>query len=142
MVVRVTMPSYTSNSSGEKITSLEVMKNCAIEFFTSLYNYEGRELLLMDLNISFDDAILPEMVVWLRRYPRIDEIKNVLIAMPKGLALGPDGIIIEILVHHRATIEQDVLIVVLHFLIYKIPLNHKFLSPYFENGLTFNIGGV
>lgn len=85
---------------------------------------------LRNLNLIFDDAISLEVDAWMRCFPRIDEIKDILHAMLWSKASDPDGITVEILTFHWNTIRDDVLAEALHFFRNRCmlpPLNHTSL---------------
>lgn len=90
------------------------MKNRAVEFYIRLYSSEVRAPLVPNLNIYFDDAISVEMSAWMRRYPTLKEIKDILHNRLKGKLPCPDGQTAEVLVHHWSTI-REVLVVILYF---------------------------
>lgn len=74
------------NVEVNQTNSLETMKERAVEYFQHLYACNKREEPLQNMNLNFDDVIPLEVVAWMRRYPRIDEIKEVLFSMPKAEA--------------------------------------------------------
>lgn len=91
------------------------MKVRALKYFQQLFNCDERLAPIPNFNISFDDAISVEMVVRLWSYPCMEEIRGVLFRMPRGKALDPEGITVEISMHHWEVIKNDFLDVTLHF---------------------------
>lgn len=74
------------DAQGNQTNSLSAMKECVVDYFC-------------DLNITFEDAISPEMFARLRCFPTLEEIRLTLLCMPRGKAPGLDGVTVEVLVH-------------------------------------------
>lgn len=100
---------------GVQIDFLREMLTRAVNYYKTLYNCEERQPPVPNLNVLFTDAISLEMSAWMRRYPEMEEIKNILHNMPKGKQPKLDGLIVEVLVHHWETIHEDLLATILHF---------------------------
>lgn len=93
--------SYMNNRCYERqTTSLHAMKDRAIDFHKKLYLCEPLSAPLLDLNISFDNVITPEMGAWPHRYPTLEEVRKLIHGMSKGKTPGPDGMMVEVMVHH------------------------------------------
>lgn len=127
------------NQNGKQMTSMHEMKQRIVEYLKRLYSYEQR-----NLNLDFSDAISNEMATWLRRYPTIEEIKEVLHGMSKGKLSRLDDMTIEILVYHWNTIKEDMLEAILHFFRNQIrmlcPLNHTFIVLIPKVGVPSTLG--
>lgn len=90
----------TMDTEGNQTNSLAEMKNRAVLHFQHLYSSTPRQWPIVDLNITFEDAISPEMSTWFQCYPTVDKIRNVHITMLKNKALGLDSMMVEVLAHH------------------------------------------
>lgn len=121
------------DTSGMQTTSLQVMKDRVVDFYKKLYHYEPHSAPMFDLNISFDDAITTEIGAWLRCYPTLEEARKVLHWMSKDKALGPDGMKMEVMVHHWECVKNDLLSAILAQLMMNFSWIFIVLVPLGEN---------
>lgn len=73
-----------------QMNSLATMKVRAVAYFRDLYSCLERPRLILDLNVTFEDAIALEMFVGLSCFPTLNEIRLTLLCVSRGKASGPD----------------------------------------------------
>lgn len=66
-----------------QVTSMQEMKMRVVHYYTNLLACETHSPPIPNLNIQFDDAISQKIREWMRRYHKMEEIKETLFKMPK-----------------------------------------------------------
>lgn len=111
----------------ESLWELEVVEEEILQLFR---RWDPWPKPILDLNISFEEVVTPEISTWLYHYPMLDEVKLSLVNMPRVKAPTLDGITVEVLVHHWDTVKEGLISAILYYFNPQrmlTSLNHTFL---------------